>query len=124
MRKKLLSVLLVFGLIGMAVAIPVALAKTKSVEVDDNYFVSKKKHTVTVKKGTKVKWHWEGSNLHDVTFKSGPKLCHSKSGKLIFCHSTTKSKGSYALTFNKTGTYKIICTVHMPDMKMTLKVVK
>jgi plastocyanin len=124
MTKKLLSVLLVFGLVGMAaVAIP-ALAKTKSVEVDDNYFVSKKKHTVTVHKGTKVKWEWEGSNSHNVTFTSGPKLCHSKSGKLIFCHSTTKKKGSYALTFNKTGTYKILCTVHAPGMKMTLKVVR
>jgi plastocyanin len=121
MKRKLLSVLLVFGLVGMAIAIPVALAKTKSVEVDDDYFVSKKSHKVTIKKGTKVNWHWEGRNLHDVTFRSGPKIC-KKNGRAIRCHSATKRKGNYALTFNKTGTYRIVCTVHEPDMKMTLVV--
>jgi plastocyanin len=121
MTKKLLAVLLVFGLAGMAVVAIPALAKTKSVEVDDDYFVSKKKHTVTVKKGTKVNWHWEGRNLHDVTFRSGPKLCR-RNGRAAFCHSATKKKGNYALTFKKTGTYRIVCTVHDPEMKMVLKV--
>ena len=115
MRTKLLAVLLVFGLAGMAVAIPVALAKTKSVEVDDDYFVSKKSHTITIKRGTKVNWHWEGRNLHDVTVKKAPR------GVKRF-HSATKRKGVYAHTFTTRGTYTIICTVHAPDMRMTVRV--
>jgi plastocyanin len=120
MRKKLLSVLLVLGVVAMAFAIP-ALAKTRQVNVGDDYFRSRKTHNLTVTKGTKVNWHWVGSNLHDVTFTSGPRICR-KRGRAVRCASTTKRKGNYALTFNKTGTYRIICTVHAPDMRMTLKV--
>jgi plastocyanin len=114
MKKKLLSVLLVFGVVAMALAIP-ALAKTKSVEVDDNYFVSKKSHTINITHGTKVNWHWEGSNIHNVTLTKAPH------GVKKF-HSATKEKGVYAHTFTKVGTYTIICTVHAPGMKMTIHV--
>jgi plastocyanin len=114
MRKVLLLALLA-GLIGtLAVAVP-ALSKTKSVEVDDDYFVHEgKPSTVTVHKGDKVEWEWEGSNLHNVTVKKGPVKFHSKD----------KTKGTYVKKMRKAGTYKIVCTIHAPDMRMTLKVTK
>ena len=98
----------------LAVAVP-ALSKTKSVEVDDDYFVHDgKPSTVTVHKGDKVEWEWEGSNLHNVTVKKGPVKFHSKD----------KTKGTFEKKMRKAGTYKIVCTFHAPGMRMTLKVVK
>jgi plastocyanin len=114
MRKVLLLALLA-GLVGMlAVAVP-ALSKTKSVEVDDNYFVKKgAPRTVTVHKGDKVEWEWEGRNPHNVTVTKGPVKFHSK----------TMTSGTYEKKLKKVGTYKIVCTIHAPDMRMSLKVVK
>jgi plastocyanin len=110
--RKLLVLGVLVGLLGaLAVASP-ALSKRKSVEVGDNYFVNESHHTVVVKKGDKVVWGWEGHHPHNITVVSGPVKFHSK----------TMTKGSFAKTFKKRGTYKIICTIHAPKMKMTLKV--
>jgi plastocyanin len=95
-----------------AVAVP-ALAASKSVEVDDNYFVKDSgTPKVTVKKGTTVTWRWEGSNPHNVTVTKGPTKFHSK----------TISRGSYSKKLTKAGTYTIICTIHSPGMEMKLVV--
>ena len=113
--RKVLSLALLVGVIGaLAVAVP-ALSKTKSVEVDDDYFVHEgRPSTVTVHKGDKVEWEWEGKNLHNVTVKKGPVKFHSKD----------KTKGSFEKRLRTVGTYKIVCTFHAPGMRMTLKVVK
>ena len=114
MRKVLASALLA-GLVGALLVAGPALSKTKSVEVDDNYFVKEgAPRTVTVHKGDKVEWEWEGRNPHNVTVKKGP----------VKFHSATQSSGSYEKKLRKVGTYKIVCTIHAPDMRMTLKVVK
>jgi plastocyanin len=114
MRKLLASALLA-GLVGTLLVAGPALSKTKSVEVDDNYFVKEgAPRTVTVHKGDKVEWEWEGSNPHNVTVTKGPVKFHSK----------TQSSGSFEKRLKKAGTYKIVCTIHSPDMRMTLKVVK
>ena len=113
--RKLLPLALLAGLIAtLALAVP-ALSKTKSVEVDDDYFVHEgKPRTVTVHKGDKVEWEWEGVNLHNVTVKKGP----------VKFHSRTKTSGTFEKKLKTVGTYKIVCTIHAPDMRMTLKVVK
>jgi len=111
--RKLLVVAVIAGLLGALVVAAPALSKRKSIEVDDNYFVHKgAPRTVTVHKGDKVEWEWEGSNPHNVTVTKGPVKFHSK----------TQSSGSFKKTLKKRGTYKIICTVHAPKMRMTLKV--
>jgi plastocyanin len=95
-----------------ALAVP-ALAATKSVKVGDNYFVKNgTKPTVTIRKGTTVKWRWTGTAPHNVTVTKGPVKFHSK----------TQTKGSFAKKLTKRGTYTVVCTIHLPDMKMTLKV--
>jgi len=114
MRKKLLPFCLVFVMVGLVVAIP-ALARSKSVEVDDNYFVSKSSHTISISRNTTVNWHWEGSNKHNVTLSKHPSGVHS-------FRSATKRSGVYAHKFTKAGTYTILCTIHAPGMKMTVKV--
>jgi plastocyanin len=114
MRKLLVSALLA-GLVGALLVAGPALSKTKSVEVDDNYFVKKgAPRTVTVHKGDKVEWEWEGRNPHNVTVTKGPVKFHSK----------TMTSGTYEKKLKKVGTYKIVCTIHAPDMRMSLKVVK
>jgi plastocyanin len=114
MRKVLASALLA-GLVGTLLVAGPALSKTKSVEVDDDYFVHEgAPRTVTVHKGDKVEWEWEGSNPHNVTVKKGPVKFHSKD----------KTSGTFVKKMRKAGTYKIVCTIHAPGMRMTLKVLK
>jgi plastocyanin len=111
--RKLLILGLVAALLGALVAAGPALSKRKSVEVDDNYFVSEgKPRTVTVKVNDTVVWDWEGSNPHNVTVTKGPVKFKSKD----------KTSGTYRKKMTKAGTYKIVCTIHAPDMRMTLKV--
>ena len=111
--RKLLAIGLLAGLVmALATAGP-ALSKRTSVEVDDDYFVREgKPKTVTVQKGDKVEWEWEGVNPHNVTVKRGP----------VKFHSNDKTSGSFTKKLRKAGTYKIVCTIHAPDMRMTLKV--
>ncbi len=80
-----------------------------SVAVKDDVFV---KSSLTVKKGTKVTWNWKGKSPHNVTVKKGP----------VSFRSSTMKKGSFSKKLTKKGTYSLVCTIHAPDMKMTIKV--
>lgn len=91
-----------------ALAVP-ALAATRTVQVKDNKFVA---NSVTVKKGTTVKWVWRGDAPHDVTVTKGPAKFKS----------SVKTSGSFSKKLTKKGTYSIVCTIHAPGMKMTVKV--
>jgi plastocyanin len=91
-----------------ALAVP-ALAATKSVQVKDNKFVA---NSITVKKGTTVKWVWKGEAPHDVAVTKGPAKFKS----------SVKTSGSFSKKLTKKGTYSIVCTIHAPGMKMTIKV--
>ena len=105
MRKLVLLITVVAVLAVTAVA----LARTKSVGMGDNYFFN---GTVTIKKGSSVHWHWANTqNLHNVVSRKGVKF-HSKTG-----HS-----GSFTYTFRKKGTFTIICTKHPSVMRMKVRV--
>lgn len=105
--KKLVAGGVAVALTG-ALAVP-ALAATKSVQVKDNKFVAR---SITVKKGTTVKWVWKGKAPHDVSVSKGPAKFKSK----------IQTSGRFSKKLTKAGTYTIICTIHQPDMKMTIKV--
>jgi plastocyanin len=112
MRKPLVVGLLAASVATLATAGP-ALSARKAVEVDDNYFVhSGAAPTVTVHRNDKVVWEWEGSNPHNVTVSRGP----------VKFHSNTRRSGRYSKRLTRRGTYKIVCTIHRPTMRMTLKV--
>jgi plastocyanin len=100
--------------VAAALAVP-AFAATKTVKIGDYFFVKKgSPPTVTVKRGTTVKWVWTGKVMHNVTVLSGPAKFHSK----------LQAKGSYSEKLSKKGTYKIVCTIHKAlGQRMTLKVV-
>jgi plastocyanin len=106
--RRFSPIAVVVALVVAITAIP-AFAKTRNVAVKDDVFAPT---SITVKKGTSVKWVWKGKHPHNVTVTTGPQQFHS----------STKQKGAYTHRFSKKGTYKILCTVHAPNMKMTVKV--
>ena len=110
--RKLTASLVVAGLLGPAVT--PAFAATKNVTVGDNFFVrASGVPTVTVNKGTKVRWVWKGKSLHNVKVTKGP----AKFG------SPSQTSGSYTKRATKSGTYRIVCTVHgASDQSMKLVV--
>jgi plastocyanin len=96
---------------GGAAALPSLAATTpsKTVAVKDDFFGPKK---LTVKKGATVAWVWKGTEGHNVAVANGPS--NFRFG--------TRKKGTKTHTFKKRGTYSIVCTIHAPDMQMTIKV--
>ena len=111
MRRLLILPILVLA--ALLVGVSPAAAKTRNVKVDDDFFVRNGSvPTVTVKKGTTVKWNWKGSDQHNVVVQKGPASFQS----------SLKTKGSFKKTLRKKGTYTIICSIHAPDMRMKLKV--
>ena len=96
----------------LATAAPAAGA-TRNVKIGDDYYVrSGDPPTVTVKKGTTVKWNWTGRRQHNVVVQRGP----------VSFQSALKRSGSFKRKMRRAGTYKIICSIHAPDMAMTLRV--
>jgi plastocyanin len=107
MRTLLLALAL-----GLFVAAP-ATAATKNVKVGDDYFVrAGKVRTVKVDKGTTVKWNWAGSRQHNVVTTSGP----------ADFQSALKKSGTFKKKMKKRGRYRIVCSIHSPDMAMRLVV--
>jgi plastocyanin len=105
-RKLFLILTLVSVLAAIGAAYAFA-ASTKTVKVGDNFF---SKSSLTVKRGTKIKWAWSGThNPHNITSKG-------------HFHSKTQTSGSFTERFKKKGTYKILCTVHPTQMTMTVRV--
>jgi plastocyanin len=112
MRKLLVALLIAAA---SAVLATQALAATRSVKVGDDYFVRKGSiPTVTVKKGTKVTWRFAGKELHNVAVTKGPAKFHS----------SYKDSGTYSKRVTRTGTYRIVCSIHQPDMTMKLRVTR
>jgi plastocyanin len=99
--------------LALAVASP-ALGATR-VKIGDNYFVRPSGvPTVTVNKGTVVKWVWTGRSLHNVKVLSGP----------VKFGSSSKTSGSYSKRVTRKGTYKLYCSVHTASdqsMKLVVK---
>ena len=97
----------------LLVAAAPAAAATRNVKIGDDYYVrAGSPPTVSVFRGTTVRWNWRGSRQHNVVAQSGPSSFQS----------ALKRSGSYSRKMRRVGTYKIVCSIHQPDMAMTLKV--
>jgi plastocyanin len=97
----------------LLIAAAPAAAATRNVRVDDDYFVrTGDTPTVTVKKGTTVRWNWRGTRQHNVVVQSGPVGFQSK----------LKRYGSFSRKMRRVGIYRIVCSIHQPDMAMKLRV--
>ena len=110
MRKLLVSALAaaVCGLLAAE-----ALAATRTVSIGDDWFVRDgTPTTIYVKRGTTVKWVWTGRDRHNVVVSSGP----------VTFSSSLKRDGTYSRRLRRAGTYRIVCSIHQPDMRMTIRV--
>lgn len=91
-----------------AVSTGAGAASSKTVVVKDDVFAPK---SLTVKKGTTLVLVWKGKNKHNVV----------GTGAANFASKLQRS-GSLRVKLSKKGTVKLICTVHPPGMKATIKV--
>lgn len=107
--KKLIAAGAAAALATGALAVPSLASSTKTVSVKDNVFGPK---SITVRKGTTVRWVWHGKAPHNVTVTRGPQRFRSK----------TQVRGNFSKRLTKKGTYTILCTIHAPSMKMTIHV--
>jgi plastocyanin len=107
---RILPLVLIAAL--LAAAAPAA-AATRNVKIGDDYYVRPgSPPTVTVARGTTVRWNWRGRRQHNVVVKRGPASFQS----------ALKRSGSYSRKMRRAGSYRIVCSIHQPDMAMTLRV--
>jgi len=93
---------------GLATAAP-----TKTIKLEDNFFAPS---AMTVKRGTTVRFKWDGNNPHNVAKASGPGA--------RFASRTAWHRGiNFVKKFKKVGTYHLICTLHS-GMELNLHVVR
>ena len=122
--KTSLAVLDALALLGAGAAsaqAPAARVKPVVVTVNDFYFAPT---SVTIHKGRTVKWVWSEFNTypHDVHLKKGPKNLKNKG--TYSTHTTAVSDAVFKKKFERTGTYKYICTIHPTEMHLTVTVKK
>jgi plastocyanin len=108
--RKLLASLVVLAVLGAVAA--QAFAGTRAVRVGDDFFVRKGHHSITVGRGARVRFHWVGSNTHDVHAVRGP--AHFRSAFM--------TSGSFAAKLRRAGTYTVICDIHPKAMRLTIHV--
>jgi plastocyanin len=112
--RKLLALSVLAAVAVLAAVFATSAPSATRVNVGDNYFVRPSGvPTVTVSKGTKVRWVWTGDNPHNVKVTRGPASFSSP----------TKTSGRFTKRMRKRGTYTIVCAVHGGgDQKMKLVV--
>jgi plastocyanin len=83
-------------------------ARTVSVTVGDDFF---RPSSLSVRRGTRVRWTWRGRDAHNVTVTSGPRRFNSP----------TQRRGTFMRTLRARGTYRIVCTVHGQRMRIRVR---
>jgi len=118
-RKTILAMagVAAFAAAPAALAVGATKGKTRKVSVNDNYYGPSK---LTVHVGDTVDWHWSDdiTDVHDVALKTAPK------GVKKFASDPLAAGDDFKRKLTKAGTYKIICTFHEEEMKMTVTVKK
>jgi plastocyanin len=84
-----------------------------SVNIIDNAFVrDRQRPVVRIDAGTTVTWRWASRQSHSVLVASGPQRFSS----------AIRNRGTFAHRFARAGTYRIVCSLHAPGMRMTVRV--
>ena len=112
--KRLIALLVAVAAVVVAVVAVPAFAATKTVKVGPKISFGPK--SLTINSGDTVRFRWTGSLPHDVVITKGPNI---RAKKTI---SKVRTRGVVSKKFNTAGTYTIICQIHQPNMKLTLKV--
>jgi len=98
--KRLLALAAVGATAAAGVTAIPALGATKSVRLVDNKFSPA---SVTVRRGTTVRFVWAGENPHNVFVTRGP---------VKFNSGPAKVRDSLRKRMTRRGTYSIVCTLH------------
>jgi len=106
---KRLIVLLAAAALCAALAVP-AFAATKTVKVGPQ--VKFGPTSLSIERGDKVRFRWTGGLPHNVRVTSGPSRFSI----------SRRTSGTVTKTFSRTGTYRVLCDIHAPGMKMTVRV--
>lgn len=108
MRRAGLAALAVLAL----AAVPAGAAGGPTVFVVDNAFVRDVQRPVLqIDSGTTVTWAWRSQQSHGIS-GAGPRHFAS----------SIRSRGAFRHRFTQAGTYRIVCPLHAPGMKMTVVV--
>lgn len=84
-----------------------------TVRIVDNAFVrGEQRPKVVVRAGEAITWRWTSRQSHSVNIRVGPE--RFASGE--------RNGGRYRHRFTRPGTYRIVCALHAPGMKMVVVV--
>jgi len=106
--RRILTLAVAVTALGAVAAPAVAQAPPLKRAQVGNFFINP--GHLAIKRGTKVTWKWTGG-FHNVTVTRGPAKFHSQS----------QAQGTFSHVFGRTGTYRLICTIH-PFMTQTVVV--
>jgi plastocyanin len=110
--KRLIAVLAAVAVTAAAFLTIPAFGATRSVSVRDNVFSPR---TVTIRRGDTLRFVWRGENPHDIRTVRRP-----RGGNRI--NVSRRTSGTYRKRMTRRGTYRFICTVHPPNMRITVRV--
>ncbi len=114
MFGKTIAVFAAFAALTAGITASALAATTHTISVRDDSF---SKSTITIPRKDTVSWKWRNTgSQHQVKSPS--------SNPVAFISSKRSGNYSFSHKFNKTGTYKIFCTVHPTEMKITVKVTR
>jgi plastocyanin len=68
---------------------------------------------ISVRRGSRVRWRFFDSDLHNVTFANGPRA---------FSSDNLDAGNHYVHRFTRPGVYRLMCTLHPVDMTATIRV--
>jgi plastocyanin len=108
--RKLLASLVVLAVLGVVAA--QALAAARSVRVGDNFFLRRGHHTISVRHGSRVTFHWVGRRSHNVDARRGP----------VHFRSAVMTNGSFTTTLRRRGRYLVVCDIHPKTMRLSIRV--
>lgn len=99
-----------------ALALPAAgpaAAPGPTVSVIDNAYLREvQRPVVRIRVGGSVTWRWRSRQSHNVQVASGPQRF-----ALGF-----RNRGTVRRRFTRAGTYRLVCGLHAPGMRMTIVV--
>ena len=114
MLGKTIAILAAVAALTAGIAASAFAASTHTISIRDNSY---SKSSITIPRKDTITWKWRGTgNPHNVTTRS--------SSPVTFASATRSGSVSFSHKFNKTGTYKIFCSIHPGLMKLTVKVTR
>ena len=85
------------------------------VQIVDNAFVrGRDRPTVHIGAGTRLTWQWRSRQSHTLTVRSGPRPFATRA----------RNSDAFSHRFFEPGTYRIVCELHAPGMRMSVVVTR